>query len=499
MMSLFFRTFRKVGLVMQRMTDNDNNISPVSEAPPAGQRLRAVWRDVRLAVRGTEQDFTEGGLGRAIVLLSIPMVLEMVMESVFAIVDVFFVSKLGPDAVATVGITESVLTLVYAISIGFGMGTTALVARRIGEKRPREAAAATVQAITVGLLASLPVAIIGISIPRQLLGAMGVDPAVAEVNSGYTAVLLGGNAVIMLLFIINAAFRSAGDAAVAMRVLWLANGLNVVLDPCLIFGWGPFPQLGITGAAVATTIGRGTGVLYQLWLLSRRKRRIRITRVDLRVVPRVMATLVRVSLGGIGQHIISTSSWIVLMRIMAVFGAESLAGYTIAIRILMFTLLPSWGLSNAAATLVGQNLGAGKPTRAEHSVWWSALANAAFLVLVAVAFIAFAESFVGLFTGEPNVIAVGADCLRILSYGYLLYAVGMVIVQAFNGAGDTATPTAINFFCFWMIELPLAYVLALRLGMNERGVFIAILTAESIMTIAGTIIFRRGRWKSRQV
>jgi putative MATE family efflux protein len=499
MMSLFFRTFRKVGLVMQQFTDTKKAVSSETGTPLAVGRLRSIWRDVRLAVRGTEQDFTEGGLGRAIVLLSIPMVLEMVMESVFAIVDVFFVSKLGPDAVATVGVTESVLTLVYAISIGFGMGTTALVARRIGEKRPREAAVTTVQAIAVGLLASLPIAIIGLSLPRQLLGAMGMDPAVAEANAGFTAVLLGGNAVIMLLFIINAAFRSAGDAAVAMRVLWLANGLNIVLDPCLIFGLGPFPELGITGAAVATTIGRGTGVLFQLWLLFRRTGRIRITREDLRLAPRVMATLARVSLGGIGQFAISTSSWIGLMRIMAVFGAESLAGYTVAIRIIMFTLLPSWGVSNAAATLVGQNLGAGKPERAERSVWLSALANAVFLVLAAVVFIVFAEFFIGLFTGESNVIAVGADCLRILSYGYLLYAVGMVIVQAFNGAGDTATPTAINFFCFWMLELPLAYLLALRLGMEERGVFTAIVIAESMMTIVGTIIFRRGRWKTRQV
>jgi putative MATE family efflux protein len=461
--------------------------------------MRQLWRDVVLGVRGSEQDFTEGGLGRAILLLSIPMVLEMVMESVFAIVDIFFVSKLGPDAVATVGVTESLLTLVYAVSIGFSMGTTALVARRIGEKRPREAALTAVQAIAVGVFASLPLAIAGIFFAPQLLTAMGMEPAVAQSNSMFTAVLLGGNVVIMLLFIINAVFRSAGDAAVAMRVLWLANGLNVVLDPCLIFGWGPFPELGITGAAVATTIGRGLGVVFQMWLLSRRNKRVRITAADIRLVPPIMKSLARVSLGGIGQFIISTSSWIGLMRIMSVFGAESLAGYTISIRIIMFTLLPSWGMSNAAATLVGQNLGAGKPDRAARSVWLTAFANIAFLALVAVVFIAFAEFFIGLFTDVPRVVEVGADCLRILSYGYLLYALGMVIIQAFNGAGDTATPTKVNFFCFWMLELPAAYLLALKLGMGERGVFVAIVIAESMMTIVGTILFRRGRWKTRHV
>lgn len=452
-----------------------------------------------LAVRGSEQDFTEGNLGRAILLLSVPMVLEMVMESVFAVVDIFFVSKLGPDAVATVGVTESLLTLVYAGAMGLSMGTTALVARRIGEKRPREAALSAVQAISVGALASLPVAAAGILFAPRMLTAMGMDPAVVAANSSYAAVLLGGNAVIMMLFIINAVFRSAGDAAVAMRVLWLANGLNVVLDPCLIFGWGPFPQLGITGAAVATTIGRGTGVLWQLWILSRPNRRVVITRADLRLVPAAMASLIRVSLGGIGQLVIAMASWIGLMRIMAAFGAQSLAGYTIAVRIIMFSILPSWGMSNAAATLVGQNLGAGKPDRAVRSVWWTAAANMAFLGSIAVVFIAFAEFFVRLFTDVPGVLAVGADCLRVLSFGYLAFALGMVVTQAFNGAGDTHTPTALNFFSFWMLELPLAYALAMRLGFGERGVFYAIVAADTVFSIAGTIVFRRGKWKHRKI
>jgi putative MATE family efflux protein len=456
-------------------------------------------RDIVLAIRGNDEDFTTGSLGRAILILSIPMVLEMLMESVFAVVDIFFVSKLGPDAVATVGVTESILTLIYAVAIGLAMGTTAMVARRIGEKRPREAAVTAVQSIAIGFVISLPVAVVGLLLGPELLGAMGLDAATTRANHMYTTVMLGGNVVIMLIFIINAIFRGAGDAAIAMRVLWLANGINIVLDPCLIFGWGPFPELGIAGAAVATTIGRGIGVAYQLWSLSRPSGRFRVTAGELKLVPSVMARLVRISLGGMGQFVISTSSWIGLMRIMAVFGEVSLAGYTIAIRIIIFTILPSWGMAGAAATLVGQNLGAGKPERAERAVWLTAVANMVFLGLVAIVFILFAEFFVRLFTDEPGVIAIGTDCLRILSYGYVVYALGMVVVQAFNGAGDTVTPTIINFFCFWLLEIPLAYALALPGGWNERGVFIAIVIAESAMSIVGAIVFRRGRWKTRQV
>jgi putative MATE family efflux protein len=478
----------------------EENRSSLEPPPGSGSNLASqLWRDAVLAVRGSDQDFTKGGLGRAILLLSIPMVLEMVMESVFAVVDIFFVSKLGPGAVATVGVTESLLTLVYAVAMGLSMSTTALVARRTGEKRPREAAVSAVQAISVGVLASLPVTAVGVIFAPRLLVLMGMNPSIAMANSAFPAVLLGGNVVIMLLFIINAIFRSAGDAAVAMRVLWLANGLNLVLDPCLIFGWGPFPEMGITGAAVATVIGRGTGVLCQLWFLSRRNRRVFVTRKELRVVTSVMKSLVRVSLGGIGQFLISTASWIGLMRIMAGFGADSLAGYTIAVRVIMFTLLPSWGMSNAAATLVGQNLGAGKAERAAKAVWWTAAANMAFLGAIAVVFIAWAEVFIRLFTGVPDVVAVGADCLRVLSFGYLAFALGMVVTQAFNGAGDTATPTALNFVSFWMVELPLAYVLAVRLGLDERGVFYAIVAADTVFSILGTMVFSRGKWKLRKV
>jgi len=483
------------------MTDtHDTDSVPENEAhePTHHGGFRQLMRDVVTSIRGSDEDFTSGPLGRAILLLSIPMVLEMLMEGIFAVVDVFFVARLGAGAVATVGITESMITIVYAIAFGLSMGTTAVIARRIGEKRPEAAAVSAVQAIAVGTFVSLPVSVLGIFGAKWLLGLMGAAPEVIEEGHTYTAILIGGNLVINLIFIINAIFRGAGDAAIAMRVLWLANSINIVLDPCLIFGWGPFPELGIKGAAVATTIGRGVGVVAQLWALSR-GHRIRITREQVRLEFGIMWRLVRVSLGGIGQFVIATASWVGLVRIVAIFGSEVLAGYTVAIRIIIFTLLPSWGMGNAAATLVGQSLGAGKPDRAERSVWLSGFANVAFLGIIAVIFITNSEFLVRIFTQETAVVEVGAKCLRILSYGYLLYAMGMVVVQAFNGAGDTITPTWINLFCFWVLELPLAYTLALPMGFNENGVFVSIVVAESMMTIIGIIIFRRGRWKTRIV
>lgn len=470
-----------------------------SPLPPSGDHDHSLWQDIRDALRGTERDYTQGRIGRAILLLAIPMMLEMVMESVFAVVDVYFVSALGASAVATVGLTESVMTLVYAIALGFAMGTTALVARRIGEKRPEAAAEAAVQAVAVGVAASIPLMLVGAFFARDVLALMGADAWSLEHGVGYTQWLMMSNGVIMLLFVINAIFRGAGDAAIAMRVLWLSNGINIVLDPALIFGWGPFPEMGLTGAAVATTIGRSTGVALQLWVLFRGAKHIRVLASQVRIQASVMAQLIRTSLGGIGQFIIATSSWIGLVRIIAEFGSTTLAGYTIAVRIFLFTLLPSWGLSNAAATLVGQNLGAKQPERAERSVWITGWVNMAFLGVVSVLYIVFDEALVRLFTDEPGVIEAGAECLRIMAYGYILFAWGMVMPQAFNGAGDTLTPTWINFFCFWLLEIPLAYVLALHLEVGPSGAYWSIVVAEAMAALIAIALFRRGRWKTIEV
>jgi putative MATE family efflux protein len=458
-----------------------------------------LWTLLKQAVKGTEQDYTEGSLGRAVFLLSVPMILEMVMESVFGILDVFFVGRLGPDAVAAVGLTESFLTLVFALAMGLSMSTTALVARRIGEKDPEEAARTAVQAIAVGTLAALPMTIVGIVWPRELLGLMGAPASVIDAGWTYTAWVLGGNASILLLFLINAVFRGAGDATVAMRSLWIANGVNIVLDPCLIFGLGPFPEMGITGAAIGTTVGRTVGVLYQFAALSKSRGRVQVRRRHLVFEPDVAWRLVRVSVGGILQFLIATSSWLLLVRILTPFGAAPLAGYTIALRIIIVAILPSWGMTNAVATLVGQNLGAGKPDRAERSVWITGLYNMVFLIGVAVVFIAWPEPLIRVFTSDAAVLAFGATCLRVVSYGYAFYAWGMVMVQAFNGAGDTETPTWINMGCYWLFQIPLAYGLAKTAGLGPLGVFLAITIAESVVAVVGVLAFRRGRWKERVV
>jgi MATE family, multidrug efflux pump len=427
------------------------------------------------------------------------MVLEMAMESLFAVVDVYFVSSLGPSAVATVGLTESVLTLVYAVAIGLAMGTTAMVARRIGEKNAAGAADVAAQAIAVAAVASIPVALVGLFFAKKVLVLMGADAWALEHGYRYTRWMLGGNVVIMLIFVINAVFRGAGDPAMAMRVLWIANGINIVLDPALIRGWGPLPELGVEGAGVATTIGRSIGVTIQLVVLFRGAKHIRLLRSQLRLRVEVMWRLVRLSLGGIAQLIIATSSWVGLMRIMSEFGSVALAGYTIAVRIIIFTFMPAWGMSNAAATLVGQNLGAKKPERAARSVWLTGVATMIFMAVVAVVYIAFNQELVRIFSREPGVVVAGAECLRIVSYGYLFYAWELVIIQAFNGAGDTITPTKINFVCFWLIEIPVAYVFALKLGAGERGVYWSIVIAESIAGLVAIALFRRGKWRERVV
>lgn len=458
-----------------------------------------LWQDIKLSLAGTELDFTTGSIGRAILILSIPMVLEMLMESIFAVVDIFFVARLGADAVAAVGLTESILTLVYTIAIGFSMATTAIISRRIGEKDAESASVSAVQAILLCFVISIPISIIGLIYSPQLLALMGANETIVEELYTYSAIMLGGNLVVMLLFVVNAIFRGAGDAAISMRVLIFANSINIVLDPLLIFGWWIFPELGITGAAIATTIGRGAGVLYQFYKLFWNNGRIQILKTHLRIQTDILKNLFRVSLGGIGQFFISTASWIGLMRILAEFGSIVLAGYTIALRVLVFSILPSWGMSNAAATLVGQNLGANQPERAEKSTWISAIANVIFLGSIGLFFLIFAETVIRIFTDNPEIIEVGAQCLRIMSYGYIFYAFGMVVIQAFNGAGDTKTPTIINFFCFWMLEIPLAYILAITLGWDEKGVFYAIVIAESILGVVGYFIFKKGNWKKVKV
>jgi putative MATE family efflux protein len=479
------------------MTEQPDSAEPV--AAPAPVPSGGAWAIIREAIRGSKRDFTEGPIGRAIFLLAVPMVAEMLMESLFAVVDIFWVSKLGADAVATVGLTESMLALIYAVAIGLSMGAMATVARRIGEKDPERAASAAVQAIALGVLLAIPIGVAGALLAPKLLALMGASPSVIATGSGFTAIMLGANVVILLLFLINAVFRGAGDAAVAMRVLWFANALNIILGPCFIFGLGPFPELGVTGAAVGTCIGRGTGVLYQLWTLSRGRGRIVVRREHLKLDPAVMLRLLRISGSGILQAAIGTASWIGLVRILSAFGSAALAGYTIGIRIIVFAILPSWGMSNAAATMVGQSLGAGKPDRAERSVWIGGFYNMLFLGAVGLVFVLFARPFIHFFTQDPAVVPYGVDCLRIVSYGFLFYAYGMVLTAAFNGAGDTWTPTWINFFCFWLWEIPLAYVLARHAGMGPRGVFVAIMIAFSTLAVVGALVFRRGKWKEKKV
>lgn len=464
-----------------------------------GAAQPSLWSSIREAIRGSHQDFTSGSLNRAILLLAIPMILEMVLESLFAVVDVFWVGRLGADSVATVGLTEAMLSLVMAVGFGLSLSTTAMVARRIGEKDPEAAAVAGVQAIAIGLAISLLVGVPCLFYAPDLLRLMGASPHVIAVGSGYARIALGGSGAIMMLFLNNAIFRGAGDAAIAMRLLWVSNIINLVLDPCLIFGWGPFPKLGVTGAAAATLTGRSIGVLYQFYRLLRGTERIRILRRQIRVNLTVFLRLLRVSLTGILQFVIAHTSWIGLMRIVSVFGSLTLAGYTIAIRVLIFILLPSWGLSNAAATLVGQNLGARQPERAQISVWRTGFYNMLFLGVIGVIFMVFATPVARLFTNDPTVVPLAAGCLRILSYGNIGYAYGMVMLQAFNGAGDTVTPTYVHLFGFWLLEIPLAYFLALPAHLGANGVYISIVVSECSIAAAGILLFRRGKWKGQQI
>jgi putative MATE family efflux protein len=423
----------------------------------------------------------------------------MGLESVFALTDILWVSRLGADAVAAVGITESLMTIIYAVAIGLSMAATATVARRIGEKNPEGASVAAVQVIALGVILSAVLGVVGAAFAKPLLEKLGASPGVIETGLGYAIVMLAGNATVFLLYLINAVFRGAGDASVAMRVLWLGNGINIVLDPCLIFGLGPFPEMGVTGGAVANTVGRGIAVLWQLALLARGTDRIAIRRRHLTLEPRTMASILRLSGSGIVQVTIGTASWLGLIRILTAFGSAAVAGYTIGIRVIVFAILPSWGLSNAAATMVGQNLGARRPERAERAVWIAGLYNAIVMGVVGVLFVAAAGPIVRLFTRDPAILPFGVDCLRIVSYGFVFYAYGLIFEQAFNGAGDTWTPAWLNFLCFWLWEIPLAWFLATRAGMGPRGVFIAIAVAFSTLAVVSGLVFRRGKWKLKKV
>jgi putative MATE family efflux protein len=468
-------------------------------SPTTAPESESLWRTIRESLRGSRRDYTQGPVGRAILLLAIPMVLEVILESVFAVTDVFFVSRLGENAIATVGLTESMMTIVYTLAVGLSIGATATVARRIGEHNPDGAARAAVQTLALGALISVVWAIVGVIFAPALLRLLGATPDVVASGSNFTRVMLGGNASVVMLFLINAIFRGAGDAAIAMRVLWLANGINIVLGPLLIFGVGPFPELGVTGAAVATTIGRGTGAAFALYRLFQPGRHIQLKREHLRLDPALMARVLRLSSTGTLQVFIGSASWIGLIRILSQFGSAAIAGYTIAIRIILFALFPSWGLGNAAATMVGQALGAKKPERAEHAVWIAGFYNLCFLGTIGIAFVALAEPIVRLFTQDPTVQPYAVDGLRIVALGFPLYAYGMVVTQSFNGAGDTWTPTYLNLFVFWLFELPIAYYLGVRLEMGPQGVFVAITLAFSLLAIASALLFRRGRWKLKAV
>jgi putative MATE family efflux protein len=461
--------------------------------------MKRYWTLFWEAVRGSERDYTVGPVGPSLVMLSVPMVLEMAMESLFAVVDVFYVSRVSADAVATVGVTESMLTIVYTVALGLGIGAMAVVARRVGEKDEEGAAQAAVQAIALGLIVALVVGVIGFFNAEFLMRAMGATPSMIESSLGYTQVMFAGNATVTLLFLINAIFRGAGDPAVAMRMLWLGNAINIAICPFFIFGIGPFPELGVMGAAVGTNIGRGTAVATQLWMLFSGRSRIHIRRRHVTLVPAVMWNVCRLSGSGFLQILIDTSSYIGLVRVISTFGSDVLAGYTIGIRTVIFAILPAWGLGNAAATMVGQALGAKNPDRAEASVWTAGKYNAIVLGLISVIFVVFAPQIVSIYTDDPRVAPYATSCLRIVSTGFVFFAYGLVFTQSFNGAGDTWTPTWINLGCFWLFQIPLAWLLAIRMEMGPDGVFIAMTAAFSLLAIVSGVIFRRGAWKTTQV
>lgn len=452
------------------------------------------------AVKGSEEDFTSGSINRAIFLLSIPMILEMAMESLLAVVDIFFVSMLNNnDAVTAVGLTESVMALIYSVAMGMGMAATAMVARRVGEKDENGAAVAAANVIYIGLGVSIVITFVGIFFSKDILKLMGASESIIAVGSGYTWWMLTGNITILMLFLINAIFRGAGNAAIAMQSLWIANILNMILDPILIFGWGPIDAMGVEGAAIATNIGRGSGVLYQLFFLIKGIGVVKIHRENFHWDWSIVKKLFSVSAGTIGQFLISTVSWLFLARIIIQSGSAAFAGYQIAIRVIIFTILPSWGMANAAATLVGQNLGAGKPDRAEKSVWKAGFLNMVFLGFISIAFFLLAETIMRIFTQDEEAIRYGKQCLTIVAFGYVFFGYGMVVIQSFNGAGDSRTPTIINIFIYWLFQVPLAYFMSMTLGFGASGAFWAIAIAESVLAVVAILAFRRGTWKKVKI
>lgn len=469
-------------------------MSAPGSSAPSTEGEPSLFATLREAVRGTEQDLTAIPLRRAVLLLSVPMVLEMSMESLLVVVDIFFVAKLGSSAVATVGLTESMLSLVYAIAMGLSSGATAIIARKTGEKDQAGAAVAAVQVMLCALVGSLVFGAIGAAGAKTFLGLMGAAPEVVSYGHAYTSVMFAGSATIFSLFVINAVFRASGDASTAMRALWISNITNMLLCPVLVFGLGPFPRMGVVGAAVATTFSRALGVGYQLVMLRRGSSRMALRREHFRVDREVLSETLRVSSTAALQVLVETASWLGLTRILATFGSAALAGYTIAMRVAIFAMLPAWGLASAAATLVGQNLGAKEPGRAKESVRTVARYNVAFLGSVGVALVALPAFFVQYFTKDPAVLALGADCLRIAALGFPCFAYGMVSIQAFNGAGDTLTPMALNAVCFWLCKIPLAYLLGVRLGLGPRGVFFAIMGAYTAQAVGGFVLFKSGRW-----
>ncbi|WPR77976.1 MATE family efflux transporter [Algoriphagus sp. NG3] len=458
-----------------------------------------TWQLIKDALQGKEQDFTSLTLKTAIFILAIPMILEMMMESAFAVVDIFFVAKLGEHAIATVGLTESVVVLVYAMGFGISMAATALISRRFGEKEYKEAGAAAFQLLIVGGAISIILGVLGWMFAPDILGLMGAEAEVIKTGVNYTRIIFAGNTAIMLLFLLNGAFRGAGQAHHAMRSLWIANGLNMILDPIMIFGLGNWEGYGLEGAAIATTFGRGVGVVYQLYHLFNGKHRLKILKENIMISWEIIKKIMEIAVGGMGQFLIDSVSWIALTRMNAEFGSASLAGFTIAFRILIFTLLPAWGLSGAASTLVGQNLGAKQPERAEKAVWLTTRYTVIFMASVTGIYLLFNQQLAGFFTDIPEVQTVAAQGLWVVVLGYVFFAVGMVLTQAFNGAGDTKTPAWINIGVLWFIEIPLAYVLAFPLGMAHLGIFISISFSHSFHSLVALYFFRKGKWKLMEV